>query len=307
MNALPPFLLARRPLEPPPPAGRTVATAFLDKPVRRLSHIVRSGYAEPDPARRNGWLHRLDPRVKVVAVAALLVVVSAKRTVIPEVAIALFVLALLRSGGLDARRIYARVLAAGLVFGLLVPLPALFNLVSDGTPLLTVARLSAPLELWGHVVPERISVTREGLHVVAMLFLRVTNSVALTLLLAHTTPFADVARTLRLFRVPDAFVVVLSLSYKYLVLFARTVEEMHLAKKSRLLGPERGRDARRWVAERITFLYRKTQMRYEEILKVMAARGFTGEVRLYALPAPRPADWSAAAVALAAALGFAWW
>lgn len=307
MTSPPPFLLARRSLAAPAPSSDAVTANFLDRSIQRLSRIVQSGYADWELASRDGWLHRLDPRVKVVAAASLLIVVSVKRTVLPEAGIALFVLGVFLTAGVDVRRIYARVLTAGLVFGLLVPFPALFNLVSEGQPLFTVARFSGSHDLWGYAIPQTITVTREGLHAVAMLFFRVTNSVALTLLLAHTTPFADVARTLRLFRVPDAFVVVIALSCKYLFLFARTVEEMHLAKKSRLLGPVRARDARHWVAERMTFLYRKTQMRYEEILKVMLARGFTGEVKLYGLPALRAVDWSAAAAALLAALALVWW
>jgi len=307
MTALPEFLLDRHPLHPPGPSKHVVSVTFLDKGIHRLSRIVQSGYAHWDLAQRDSVLHRLDARVKVLFVALFLVIVSLKRTIAPEAGIAAFVLALFLASRLDVLTIYKRVLAVGLVFGVLVPFPAMFNFLSDGEPLFPVVHLARPYELWGYHLPQSIVVTREGLHGIAMLFLRVTNSVALTIWLMDTTPFTDIAKALRMFRVPDTFVMVITLSYKYLFVFTRTVEEIHLAKKSRLLGKVRGREARSWAAERMTFLYRKTQMRYEEIFKVMVARGFTGDVKLYGLRRAAASDWWAAGAALGAGVLFLRW
>jgi energy-coupling factor transporter transmembrane protein EcfT len=152
-----------------------------------------------------------------------------------------------------------------------------------------------------------IGITREGVRGVAVLFLRIANSAALSFLLLHTTPFPDIVRSLRVFRVPDVFVVIIALSYKYLFLFSRTVEEMHLARKSRLLGVLPDREARRWVAERLVVLYRKSQARCGGIYQAMVARGFANDVPLRGFRPLEARDWCAATILLGAGGFFLAW
>jgi cobalt ECF transporter T component CbiQ len=249
----------------------------------------------------------VDARVKVLLIAFFLVVVSLKGAIGPQAGVALFVMFLFALSRLEIFAIYRRILALGLLFGVLVPFPSAFNLLSDGEILFPVIRLARPYEIWIYRVPEVIGVTREGIRGIALLFLRVTNSVALSFLLLYTTPFTDVAKALRVFRVPDTFVLIFTLSYKYLFLFTRTVEDMHLAKKSRLLGPLPDREARRWVAERLAFLYRKSQVRCEWIFKSMLSRGFTNDVALRNFRPLAVRDWGVAATILGAGAFFLAW
>lgn len=307
MSGIPAFLLERRPPMPPARTGGTAPIPFLERGLHRFSLIVQTGYAHWESSTRDGLLQRVDARVKVPLVAFLLVVVSLKRAIAPQAGIAAFVAILFALSRIGIRAVYRRVLALGLLFGVLVPLPSLLNVLSGGEVLVPLLRLPHPYE-WGfYRVPEVVGVTREGVRGIALLFLRVSNSVALSFLLLHTTPFPEVARALRAFRVPDAFVVVLALSYKSLFLFARTVSDMHLAKRSRLLGPLPARAGRRWVAERLAFLYRKTQARSEEIFKAMLSRGFAADVRLGSRRPVTGRDWGVAAAILGAGGLFLWW
>ena len=131
---------------------------------------------------------------------------------------------------------------------------------------------------------------------VAVLTLRVFNSVTLSLLVLYTTPFTEIIRALKMFRAPDAFLVIINMTYKYIFIFAKTVEDMHLAKKSRALGEVSGGEARRWIAGRIALIFRKTQTRCEEIYKAMISRGFSGEVVLRGFGKAGARDYAAAAV-----------
>jgi cobalt/nickel transport system permease protein len=307
VNHLPAFLLEQRSPHSPARTHGAVSLPFLEKGLRRLSNIVQSGYAHWELARRDGLLQRIDARVKVLFLAFFLVIVSLKRAIMPEVGIAVFVLLLFAISRLEIFVVYKRILALGFIFGILVPLPFIFNLLSDGEVLFPVVRLAHSYDLWTYHVPVVIGVTREGLQGIALLFLRVTNSVALSLLVIHTTPFTDIMKALRIFRVPDTFVMIITLSYKYMFVFTRTVEEMHLAKKSRLLGVVRGREARNWVAERMTLLYRKTLAQCGEILNAMTSRGFTGEVRLIGFGKMAAWDWWMAAAQLAIGVLFLRW
>ena len=307
MNHLPAFLLERRSPHPPTRTHGAVSVPFLEKGLYRLSNIVQSGYAHWELARRDGLLQRIDARVKVLFLALFLVIVSLKRAIAPEAGIAVFVLLLFALSRLEIFVVYKRILAFGFIFGVLVPFPSMFNLVSHGELLLPVVRLAHSYDLWTYHVPAVIGVTREGVEGITLLLLRVTNSVALSLLVLHTTPLTDIVKALRIFRIPDAFIIIIALSYKYMFVFIRTVEEMHLAKKSRLLGAVRGREARSWVAERITLLYRKTHAQCGEILKAMMSRGFTGEVRLQGFGKMAAWDWWMAAAQLGIAVLFLRW
>jgi ABC-type multidrug transport system fused ATPase/permease subunit len=108
---------------------------------------------------------------------------------------------------------------------------------------------------------------------------RVVNSLSVTFLVLYTTSFTEIVRGLKLFRVPDAMVMVILLTYKYLFVLVRLVEEMHLARKARLAGEESRSDTTRWAAGRMGMLFLRTQMRCEDINKGMLARGFSGDHR----------------------------
>jgi cobalt/nickel transport system permease protein len=307
VDSLPPFLLDRHSPLPPVRAKEVVSIPFLEKGLHRVSGIVQFGYAHWELSRRDGLFHRIDARVKVLFLAFFLVLVSLKQAIAPEAGIAVLVLALFVLSRLELGAAYKRILTLGFVFGVLIPLPSMFNVLSDGELLLPVLRLEHAYDLWIYHVPETVGVTREGVDGIALLFLRVTNCAALSLLVFYTTPFADILKALRMFRVPDTFVVIIALSYKYLLVFTRTVEEMYLAKRSRLLGRIRGREGRRWVAERMALIYRKSSMQCGEIFKAMVSRAFDGEVKLTGLGKIAARDrWMAVALLGAGALFLVW-
>jgi energy-coupling factor transporter transmembrane protein EcfT len=79
---------------------------------------------------------------------------------------------------------------------------------------------------------------------------------------------------------------------------------MYLAKKSRLIGIERGTQAQRWIAGRIAFMYHKSRQRCEEVFKAMISRGLSDSVKLQGMPPLSLRDWCAGAGFFTAALLF---
>lgn len=55
-------------------------------------------------------------------------------------------------------------------------------------------------------------------------------------------------------------------------------------------------EARRWIAGRIVFLFRKTQLRCEEIFKAMLSRGFSEETKICGTAKLRAGEWITGAV-----------
>jgi len=124
-----------------------------------------------------------------------------------------------------------------------------------------------------------------------MLTLRVLNSLSISFLILYTTPFPEIIKALKVLKVPDTFLIIISLAYKYIFIFARIVADMHLAKKSRLAGEVNRSDARNWVAGRIAFIFRKTQLKCDDVFKAMIGRGFSGEIKLYQYQKIKGRDW----------------
>lgn len=302
---LAPFLLEKRgPEEGWTSEGRRVKP-FVDRAIQGLARLVRSTYVQWDLCSRRGLLQALDPRVKLLFLVACVVLVSLKKEPSAQglLAALLLLLALLSRVSLPA--LYGRVLALGLVFGLLVSLPSALSIFTPGEVVVPI--LAPPQDgriLWFSARGE-IGLTREGLLGVATLTSRVVNSLSVTFLVLYTTSFTEIVRGLKLFRVPDAMVMVILLTYKHLFVLVRLVEEMHLARKARLAGEDSRSDISRWAAGRMSMLFLRTQMRCEDINKGMLARGFSGSIEVSGLRRLSSRDLLAGAV-LGLAAVFLW-
>ncbi len=283
---------------------RGIRASIADKTIYHAASVIKTAFAQWETSRRKGLFQGLDARVKVLFMALFIVIVSLKKDISSELWMASFVFALAAASRLDLFSFYRRVLFFGFFFGLLVALPSSLNVITKGAVVIPILTLHRPHDLWIYHLPRAIGVTREGLSGAAMLTMRVANSVSLSLLLLYTTPFPEIIRALKVLKVPDTFLVVINLSYKYIFIFARTVEDMYLARKSRLAGPVTGAGERRWAAGRMALIFRRTQIRCEELYRAMQSRGFTGEISLAGFPAAARRDYIAGVSLLMAGVFF---
>ncbi|TMC19836.1 MAG: cobalt ECF transporter T component CbiQ, partial [Chloroflexi bacterium] len=126
----------------------------------------------------------------------------------------------------------------------------------------------------------------------ALLFVaRVGVSVSLAVLLIITTPWADILKSLQAFRVPQVFILLLSMTYRYIFLFLHTANGMFEARKSRTVGRSSGQEQRRWVSASMSTLMNRSFQMSTNVYAAMAARGFTGEVRTYSNYHMDTKDW----------------
>ncbi|MGQ9812640.1 MAG: energy-coupling factor transporter transmembrane component T family protein, partial [Dissulfurimicrobium sp.] len=176
---------------------------------------------------------------------------------------------------------YKRILVFGFMFGFLIALPSAFNVIRSGEVVLPILKFSRPYDIWIYHIPQIVGVTREGISGVIVLSLRVINSISVSFLVIYTTPFHEIIKALKLFKIPDAMLMIIILSYNYIFIFNKTIEEIYLAKRARTLIKNNNKEARKWVAGRIVFIFHKTQQRYEDIFKAMLSKGFTGKIKLY--------------------------
>jgi cobalt ECF transporter T component CbiQ len=290
-DKIPSFLLDTNRTAPPPRRRGSPRLSALGRGIEQFARVVRTSLVQWETASRDGFFQGLDPRVKLLFLAFFVVIISVKKTLSAEIAIGVFVFILAAISRLPLAAHYGRIAVLGFFFGFLVTLPAALNIFTPGEVVVTLVRFAEPRDLWIYHVPQVVGITKEGLTAVVMLTMRVLNSLSVSLLVISTTPFAEVVRALKVLRVPDLFIMTLTLAYKYIFIFAQTAHDMHLAKKARLLGRESEAESRRWVAGRMAFLFRKSQHRCEEVFKAMQERGFSGTIKICRFGAPAARDF----------------
>ncbi len=280
-SKIPSFLLERPSSEALQPIRGKHKASFLEKGMYQLARVIRSGYVQWETASKDGYFQRIDARIKVLFLLIFIIIVSLKRDILTEAFIGGFVFMLVVLSRLDIIRFYKRVLVLGFLFGFLIAFPAAFNIITEGEIILPLYELSKTYQFWIYHIPKEIGITREGIEGVALLTSRVMNSVSISFLVLYTTPFPDIIKALKMLKVPDIFLMIITLSYKYIFIFTRTVEDMHRAKKSRLAGQVNHADARRWIAGRFAFIFKKTRIRCEEIFKAMMSKGFCDDITFF--------------------------
>ncbi len=290
-NKIPSFLLESHAQDLPIHKTSSMGSSFVDKGLSYIAGMVKAGYVQWELASAKGFLQKFDARAKVFFLLFFIGIISFKQSLYAEMDIGVFIFALAVFSRVNVADFYKRVLFFGFFFGFSVALPASLNTITGGEIILRLVELPRQYDFWGYHIPRQIGITRQGITGVMMLTLRVANSVALSLLVISTTTFPSLVKALKVLRVPDVFLMVLTLTYKYIFIFAGTIEDMYLAKKSRLVRRSSGVDGRTWVAGRMAFIFKKTQLRCEEVFKAMQSRGFSDDIRFYGCRIFGTADW----------------
>ena len=186
---------------------------FVAKTINGVTEAIeRSVYTE-EFARRDGLLQRADPRAKVGVFVLRVLVVGLARSI--AVILILY--------------------AAAAVLGLLSKLPSslMFKRILIGIPLLRGDRRPSalfliggkPLVDFGQIGPVHLAITSNSVMSFVIFVTRVAASVTLAALLVVTTRWSDLLKAMRVFHVPEVFIVVLGMTYRYIFLLPQGARE----------------------------------------------------------------------------------
>ncbi len=255
-------------------------TSFVDKTLSKTANLINTGFVHVDLASKNGLMQLLDARIKVLFMLFFIVLVSIIGSIEKQLIVSSIIIVLFGFSRISILHIYSKILILGFVFGFLVVLPASLNVFQQGTIIFPIIELSSNKQFWIYLIPKNIGVTYEGSFFVLKFFVRLVNSLSLTFLIFYTTPFNDIIKSLKMLKVPDLFLMVILLTWKFLFILSQTVEETYMALKSRWWERTHGSQARQIVAGRILFIYRRAWIKYDETYKAMISRGYNGHVQL---------------------------
>lgn len=240
-----------------------------------------------DPHRAgDSVIHQLDPRVKLVL--TLMFIVTTSLTPFGAWAAYILLLAIVLSVEMLSELGVAYVMKrAALAFPfVLAALPLIFTV--PGEPLVTI-----PVFSW------TLTITLPGVERFLSIAFKSWVSVQMAIVLAATTAFPDLLRALRALHVPKLLVAVFGLMWRYIFVLVDEAQRLMRARSARSgVSPQLGNKAGGSIAWRARVtggmagnLFVRGFERGDRIYAAMSARGYDGEVRAFAVPPLRGADW----------------
>jgi cobalt/nickel transport system permease protein len=238
--------------------------------------------AEPF-AHGSSLLHRLDPRIRVLAATALSVVVAlSNQTTTLAIALAagLILIALAR---LPMMAVAGRL---SVVAGFLLLLWLVLPFTVGGAPLVNLGPLT---------------ISREGVAYAGRITLKSIAILSLFLATVTTMSVATLGHTLARLRLPDKLIVLLLLTYRYVFVLEQEYQRLKRAADIRGFRPGSNLHSYRTYAYLVGMLLVRASARARRVYLAMCCRGFSG--RFYTLADLSPAPHNLLFALILGALG----
>jgi len=265
--------------------------SFLERTTAGFVDAMEHAFYAEEIARADGLLQRMDPRVKLVGILALIVSAAAAHRLSVIAGLLAVAVALAAMSRVPFGLLLKRVWIAVLLFTGVIAFPALF--VTPGEAVFQLPGLG-----W--------SVTAQGLMSAGYLVLRAETAATLCVLLVLTTPWNHVLKALRVLRVPAVLVAVLGMTYRYLFLLLQSAHDMFESRRGRMVGNLSGPERRRVAAASAGVLMSKTFELSSEVYLAMQSRGYQGEVPVLDDFRTRSFDWAMLAGFAAVSIAALW-
>jgi len=272
------------------PAHSHKRNGFIERTLGDISHTFEQSVFAEEIARRPGLLQAIDPRVKVLSLIALLIAVGLSRSLPVIVGLYAVALILARLSLVPMGFFVKRVWLFMPFFTGVIALPALF--ITPGPPLVQL--------------PFGLVITQTGAQTALFLLMRVSTSVSLGILLILTTQWNTVLKALGVLRIPDVFVLILGMTYRYIYLLLHTTNDMFLSRESRVVGRLSSAEERRIIAASAGTLLSKSLHLSSEVYLAMQSRGFRNTPRTMDTFKMRGSDWVASGIVAGIVLVAIW-
>jgi cobalt/nickel transport system permease protein len=279
-NKIPPFLLQTFNDQHEISRIRKPSLSFLDKTILNAARAVKAIYLQAENESKKNLIHNIHPHIKLFSLIYLAVIISIAGSLNAQLLVTSLIFIFYLIARVKIYQVYRKIFLLAFIFGFLVVFPASLNIITPGKIIFNLITFNSPYHFWIYNIPQNIGFTLEGFQVVALVFLRVLNSISLAMLIIYTTSFPSIIKSFRMIRAPDTFLISISLAYKFIFILSRTIEETYFALKSRLLGNIKNSNIRKLIGGRIFFIFKKSTIIYENTYFAMVSRGYSGKVIL---------------------------
>jgi cobalt/nickel transport system permease protein len=253
-----------------PVAKRPRRQGFLDKTLENIESFMKDALAMNEAsANRAGLLQAIDARPRIAGVFMLIFASAIAKGPAFLVAMMLITLVGAALSGVSFERLAKRAVMP-VAFTAILVLPVIFSAFTPGQEL---------VNLTGGRLP--ISITVEGVATGAFFLLRVCVMASFSALILLTTTHVELFKGLNGLPVPNFFVTALFMTFRYIFILIRLLEDTSLARKSRVVGGRGLKEAHAWFASRMSLMLARSLHTAEEVERAMASRGFSGRVRTF--------------------------
>lgn len=239
---------------------------FIEKSIVAAVSFLKEAAFSDEHALKDGFLQSIEARIKVITIILLLLSVLFTRNIAFLFLLYSFCISLVLFSKISLVFFLKRTWVFIPLFSLFVALPALFANFTPGEPLFS-------FKLFG----VSLIITKSGFDTAALFVMRVATSVSFAVLLGLVTKHSVLLSVLRIFKVPQVFVMTTGMCYRYIYLFAKTVENTYLGIKSRVGAKVNYKKGQRMAAWNMASLWRRSVGLNEEVYNAMLSRGYTGE------------------------------
>lgn len=253
---------------------------FIERSIRGALSFLKESIFSDNLALNKGLLQSIDPRIKTISFLIFIILIIFIKNL--SLLIALYLICLLLAGlsKINLRFFLKRTWIFIPLFSLFIAIPAIFSGVTAGRPLLTFGFLGL-----------KLTITEQGLSGAILFVTRVLTNVSYVILLGQVSRHNELLRVLRIFGIPQVFVLAFGMCYRYIYLFIELIESAYLAVKSRVgyrLHYKRGQELIVW---NIGNLWQRSNKLNEEIYSAMLSRGYSGEPRVLEEFRTKIKDW----------------
>jgi cobalt/nickel transport system permease protein len=253
---------------------------WIDQTMAGIAGAIEQSVFTGEYTRKNGWLQRIDPRIKLGMFLVTVLTASLSNSLLALACLYMLLLIIAHASQIPLDLFVKRVWFGIPFFAGIVVLPSIFLAPS-------LRLFDVPLG------PIHIGPSLASLLSAAVFVTRVGVSVSLAVLLILSTSWSDLLKSLQALGMPQVFILLLSMTYRYIFLFLHTANGMFEARKSRTVGSMTGHEQHRWVSASMASLLHRSFKMSNDVYAAMVARGFTGEIHIYRSYRTTLHDWLA--------------
>jgi cobalt/nickel transport system permease protein len=253
---------------------------FIQRSILGALAFLKDSIFSQESTLQNGFLQSLDPRVKSVTFLLFIIQVLLTRRIPTLLFLYALCLLLVLVSKINLGFFLKRTWFFIPLFSLFIAIPALFSKFSPGEALV----------IWD-ILGLKLIITRSGVYGALFFVMRVITSVSFIVLLSVTTRHFELLKVLRIFKLPQVFVMILGMCHRYVYLFVEIIQNTYLAIKSRVGIMVRCNKGQGVVAGNIVSLWNRSVQLNEEVYKAMLSRGYQGEALAWNDFRAKPRDW----------------
>lgn len=257
--------------------GKRKKGRFIEKTINDIAKLLKEVIFFEDIAFQNGFLQKLDPRVKVISLIILILTATLLHSMIILTIIYLISCILAKISYISLKLYFKRIWLITPLFTGIAVLPSVFNFVRPGNTLILLINFGHQLHFGPFTFPSELTITTQGILGAFMLIVRVGISISFAFLFTSTTRWTNLLKAFRVLFLPKIFITILEMCYRYIFILLNITTDMFIARKSRTFNKIDSKEGRHFVSNAIGTLFGKSYALSEEVYGAMLSRGYKGE------------------------------